>query len=201
MDDQKYLCVSDFQNHEVRRYKIGDQNGTIVAGGNGKGADLNQLNWPTFHFVDQQQTVYVSDNKNHRVMTWNKGAKEGIVVTGGQGYGSALTQLNGAFGLFVDTFETLYVADSNNDQVMRWPQGVTQGTVTVGGNGRGEEANQFNCPVSYQVITMTEACKIILIFVSATDSTGLSCNKHMMKMRDMAMLCNNGYDQTENDIA
>ncbi|CAF4788585.1 unnamed protein product, partial [Rotaria sp. Silwood1] len=53
----------------------------------------------------------------------------------------------------------------------------------------------------YQVITMTEACKIILIFVSATDSTGLSCNKHMMKMRDMAMLCNNGYDQTENDIA
>ncbi|CAF4311735.1 unnamed protein product, partial [Rotaria sordida] len=82
MDDQRYLYISDTDKHEVRRYQIGDKNGTIVAGGNGKGAGLNQLNWPTYIFVDQQQTVYVSDNNNHRVMKWNKGAKEGIVVAG-----------------------------------------------------------------------------------------------------------------------
>ncbi|CAF5065886.1 unnamed protein product, partial [Rotaria sp. Silwood1] len=82
MDDQRYLYVSDNEKHEVRRYQIGDKNGIIVAGGNGEGAGLNQLNWPTYIFVDQQQTVYVSDNKNHRVMKWNKGAKEGIVVAG-----------------------------------------------------------------------------------------------------------------------
>ncbi|CAF4707095.1 unnamed protein product, partial [Rotaria sp. Silwood2] len=61
MDDQRYLCISDCEKHEVRRYKIGDKNGTLVAGGNGKGDGLNQLNYPRYLFVDQQQTVYVSD--------------------------------------------------------------------------------------------------------------------------------------------
>ncbi|CAF1116229.1 unnamed protein product [Rotaria sordida] len=83
LDDQRYLYISDYKKHEVRRYQIGDKNGTIVAGGNGQGAGLNQLNEPTYIFVDQQQTVYVSDYNNHRVMKWNKGAKEGIVVAGG----------------------------------------------------------------------------------------------------------------------
>ncbi|CAF1293902.1 unnamed protein product [Rotaria sordida] len=146
MDDQRYLYISDIKKHEVRRYQIGDKNGTIVAGGNGKGAGLNQLNAPRFIFVDQQQTVYVSDWDNHHVMKWNKGAKEGIVVAGGQGQGNALTQLSYPQGLFVDTLGTIYVADPNNDRVMRWPKGAEQGTVIVGGNGKGEGANQFRYP-------------------------------------------------------
>ncbi|CAF4673712.1 unnamed protein product, partial [Rotaria sp. Silwood2] len=129
MDDQRYLYISDSKKHEVRRYQIGDKNGTLVAGGNGEGAGLNQLNYPTYIFVDQQQTVYVSDSENHRVMKWNKGAKEGIVVAGGQGQGNALTQLYCPNGLFVDTLGTIYVADSGNDRVMRWPKGAKQGTV------------------------------------------------------------------------
>ncbi|CAF1302309.1 unnamed protein product [Rotaria sordida] len=147
MDDQRYLYISDYDKHEVKRYQIGDKNGTIVAGGNGKGAGLNQLNWPTYIFVDQQQTVYVSDNYNHRVMKWNQGAKEGIVVAGGQGKGKALTQLSSPYGLFIDTLGTIYVADSSNNRVMRWPKGAKQGTVIVGGNGEGERANQFNGPI------------------------------------------------------
>ncbi|CAF3361221.1 unnamed protein product [Rotaria sp. Silwood2] len=146
MDDQRHLYISDIVKHEVRRYQIeGDKNGIIVAGGNGKGADLNQLNWPTFVFVDRQQTVYVSDKDNHRVMKWNKGAKEGIVVAGGQGEGNALTQLYSPQGLFVDTLGTIYIADSGNDRVMRWLQGAKKGAVIAGGNGEGKGANQFNC--------------------------------------------------------
>ncbi|CAF0885415.1 unnamed protein product [Rotaria sp. Silwood1] len=143
MDDQRYLYVSDYKKHEVRRYQIGDKNGIIVAGGNDKGAGLNQLNVPTYIFVDQQQTVYVSDRDNHRVMKWNKGAKEGIVVAGGQGEGNALAELYYPTGLFVDTLGTIYVADSWNHRVMHWPKGAKQGTVTVGGNGKGAGANQF----------------------------------------------------------
>ncbi|CAF1224292.1 unnamed protein product [Rotaria sordida] len=80
IDDQRYLYISDVEKHEVRRYQIGDKNGTLVAGGNGKGAGLNQLSVPVYIFVAQQPTVYVSEKNNHRVMKWNKGAKEGIVV-------------------------------------------------------------------------------------------------------------------------
>ncbi|CAF3932476.1 unnamed protein product [Rotaria magnacalcarata] len=146
MDHQRYLYVSDIAKHEVRRYQLGDKNGTLVAGGNGRGDDLNQLNVPTYLFVDRQQNVYVSDRFNHRVMKWNKGVKEGIVAVGDQSEGNALTQLNRPHGLFVDTLGTLYVADSGNDRVMRWAQGEKQGTVIVGENGRGARANQIDLP-------------------------------------------------------
>ncbi|CAF3234464.1 unnamed protein product [Rotaria socialis] len=143
MDDQRYLYVSDYRKNEVRRYQLGEKNGTVVAGGNGEGAGLNQLNSPTYLFVDRDQAVYVSDKSNNRVMKWNKGATEGIVVAGGQGHGNALTQLFCPNGLFVNTLGTLYVADSTNHRVMRWLKGAKHGTVIMGENGTGEETNQF----------------------------------------------------------
>ncbi|CAF4230542.1 unnamed protein product, partial [Rotaria magnacalcarata] len=146
MDDQRYLYVSDWENDEVRRYQLGEMNGTLVAGGNGQGDVLNQLNGETYVSVDGQQNVYISDFNNNRIMKWNNGAKEGIVVAGGQGQGITLAQLNHPQGLFVDTLSTLYVADTSNHRVMRWTQGATQGTVIVGGNGLGAGANQFSYP-------------------------------------------------------
>ncbi|CAF1367383.1 unnamed protein product, partial [Rotaria magnacalcarata] len=147
MDEQRNLYVSDYKKSEVRRCQLGEKNGTLVAGGNGEGDELNQLNWPTYLFVDRQQNVYVSDNNNHRIMKWNKGAKEGIVIAGGHGQGNALTQLSYPSGLFVDTLGTLYVADSSNHRVMRWTQGdKKQGTVIVGGSGYGAGANQLKYP-------------------------------------------------------
>ena len=74
MDHQRYLYISDIGKHEVQRYTIGDKNGIVVAGGNGEGNQLNQLNCPTCLFVDEEQAVYVSDRDNHRVMKWNKDA-------------------------------------------------------------------------------------------------------------------------------
>ncbi|CAF3321600.1 unnamed protein product, partial [Rotaria socialis] len=147
MDEQRYLYVSGPVKQEVRRYKLGENIGTLVAGGNGEGSGLNQLHYPTYLFVDLDHSVYVSEWLNHRVMRWDKGSKEGIIVAGGQSAGSSLTQLNGPLGLFVDTLGTLYVADSNNHRVMRWTQGDNkQGTVIVGGNGQGAGANQLNAP-------------------------------------------------------
>ncbi|CAM4759515.1 unnamed protein product [Rotaria magnacalcarata] len=148
MDEQRYLYVSDLGKHEVRRYQLGEKNGTLVAGGNGHGDGLNQFSSPRYLFADRQQNVYVSDHYNYRVMKWNKGAKEGIVVAGGQGGGDSLTQLHYPNGLFVDTLGTLYVTEYGNSRVMRWTQGdKKQGTVIVGGNGQGAEANQFHYPV------------------------------------------------------
>ncbi|CAF3378062.1 unnamed protein product [Rotaria socialis] len=147
MDKQRNIYVSDTEKHEVRRFQLGEKNGTLVAGGNGKGNGLNQLNYPRYLFVDRDHSVYVSDNNKHRVMKWVEGAKEGIVVAGGQGEGNALTQLSYPRGIFVDTLGTLYVADSHNHRVMRWTQGdKKQSTVIVGGNGSGAGANKFKNP-------------------------------------------------------
>ncbi|CAF5182411.1 unnamed protein product, partial [Rotaria magnacalcarata] len=126
--------------------------GTLVAGGNGQGDELNQLNHPAYLFVDRDHSLYVSNWNNNRVMKWVEGAKEGIVVAGGQGEGDALTQLHCPYGLFVDTLGILYVADSWNHRVMHWTQGDNkQGTVIVGGNGAGAGVNQFNVPIGLSV--------------------------------------------------
>ncbi|CAF4609818.1 unnamed protein product [Rotaria sp. Silwood1] len=147
LDNQRHLYIAAMSRAEVRRYRIGDNNGTIVAGGNDWGSGLHQLNTPSRIYVDEQEAVYVSDSENHRVMKWNKGAKEGIVVAGGQGKGNSLTQLSNPWGLFVDTLGTIYIADRNNHRVMRWIKGAIQGTVIVGGNGDGEGANQLDRPI------------------------------------------------------
>ncbi|CAF4874717.1 unnamed protein product [Rotaria socialis] len=147
MDEQGYIYASDHGTNEVRRYQLDQKNGVVVAGSCSTGSGLNQLNYPTYLFVDRQQNVYVSDNHNHRVMKWKKGATEGIVVAGGHGKGCALTQLDGPQGLFVDALGTVYVADEGNNRIMRWTQGGQQGTIIAGGNGWGAGANQFNHPV------------------------------------------------------
>jgi sugar lactone lactonase YvrE len=147
MDNDGYLYVSDMEKHEVRRWKMGETNGTIVAGGNGQGNRLDQLNTPNSIFFDEDHSVYVSDRENHRVMKWMKGAKEGIVVAGGQGQGNSLRQLSRPRGIVVDQLGSVYVADTSNDRVIRWLKGAEEGTIVVGGKGAGEQPNQFNGPV------------------------------------------------------
>ncbi|CAF3400068.1 unnamed protein product [Rotaria socialis] len=147
IDDQNNVYISDTEKHAVIRYTMNDKNGTIVAGGQGRGAALNQLNNPTYIFVDQQQNVYVSERGNHRVTKWEKGASQGIVVAGGHGQGKLLTQVSQPEGLFVDTSGTVYVVDSWNHRVTLWPKEAKQGTVIAGGNGQGNTSNQLNSPV------------------------------------------------------
>lgn len=146
MDKDECLYITDHGEHEVRRYKIGEKTGTVVAGGNGKGSRLDQLDAPYFSFVDQEYSVYISEHANHRVTKWTKGAKEGIVVAGGQGQGSDLNLLSHPYGLFVDHLGTVYVADYGNHRIMRWLKGATSGSVIVGESGRGSSLNQVNNP-------------------------------------------------------
>ncbi|CAF4187732.1 unnamed protein product, partial [Adineta steineri] len=148
MDKNGFLYVSDFWKNEVRRWRMGEYNdeGIIVAGGNGKGDQLNQLNYPTFFFVDGDQSVYVSDTFNHRVMKWRKDGREGRIVAGGNGQGANLNQLSEPQGVIVDHLDQIYVADFWNDRVMRWCEGKEEGEIVVGGNGRGYQTNQLNRP-------------------------------------------------------
>ena len=147
MDENGSLYVTDDGKDEVRRYRRGESQGTVVAGGNGRGNRLDQLSYPQYVFVDRDHSVYVSDYGNHRVMKWMEGAKQGIVVAGGQGKGNGLTQLSYPKGVVVDQLGTVYVADYGNARIMRWVKGATEGSVIVGGNGRGGQSNQLNGPV------------------------------------------------------
>ncbi|CAF1207851.1 unnamed protein product [Didymodactylos carnosus] len=99
MDGNGSLYVADNGKDEVRRYGIGDTEGTVVAGGNGSGNRLDQVSNHLKVFVDRDHAVYVSDCRNHRVPKWEEGAKQDIVVAGGQG--------KGPMGVVVDQLGTV----------------------------------------------------------------------------------------------
>ncbi|CAF1168243.1 unnamed protein product [Adineta steineri] len=149
MDKHGFLYVSDCKKNEVKRWKMGGYNneGIVVAGGNEKGDQLNQLNCPSFIFVDEHESVYVSDRDNHRVIKWIKDAKEGRIVAGGNSEGRNLNQLSYPQGVVVDHWGKIYVADCWNNQVMRWCEGKAEGEIVVGGNGQGNQLNQLNRPM------------------------------------------------------
>ncbi|CAF0784794.1 unnamed protein product [Adineta steineri] len=148
MDKNGFLYVSDYKKNEVRRWKMGEYNneGIVVAGGNGQGNQLNQLNCPTFIFIDEDQSVYVSDRENNRVMKWRKDVEEGRIVAGGNDQGGNLNQLSLPQGVVVDSMGQIYVADCENHRVMRWCEGKVEGEIVVGGNGKGNKSNQLNLP-------------------------------------------------------
>ncbi|CAF0931466.1 unnamed protein product [Adineta steineri] len=146
IDKNGFIYTSDCSNHEVRRWKQGDTQGELVAGGNGQGNHLNQLNCPTNIFIDEDYSLYISDGKNHRVMKWRKDAKEGIIIAGGNGEGNSLKQLSYPEGVIVDHLGQIYVADCNNNRVMRWCERDKEGEIIVGGNGEGNQSNQLNLP-------------------------------------------------------
>ncbi len=101
MDNNGDLYVSEQKKNEVTRCRTGEEKGTIITGENGKGYQPNQLNGPSFLFVDKDHSVYVSDSSNRRVMKWIKNAKEGIVVDG-QGEEDSLKQLSNPQEVFAN---------------------------------------------------------------------------------------------------
>lgn len=134
VDHQGNFYVSDTENHAVRRYRIGDRTGKLVAGGHGNGSSNSQLNNATHIFVDRNQTLYISDSGNHRVMKWIKDAEHGTIVAEANNCGIFQIAPFYPRGLFVDAMDTLYVVDQSNHRVLRWPKDAKQGFVIVDSN-------------------------------------------------------------------
>ncbi|CAF1248955.1 unnamed protein product [Adineta steineri] len=147
IDDNGSIYVADCMKNTVTRWKVGDINGTVVAGGNGEGNGLNQLDYPTYILVDKDYSLYISDTFNHRVVKWKNGAKHGVVVAGEKRGGDDLNQLHYPRGVFVDNLSLIYVADHDNHRIMRWCEGDKQGSVVVGGKGQGQGSDELNSPM------------------------------------------------------
>ncbi|CAF4314152.1 unnamed protein product [Rotaria sp. Silwood2] len=146
MDDNGCLYISDDIKNEVKRWRIGDTDGELIAGGNGKGNGFDQFNRSTYIFVDKDYSLYVSDYINRRVMKWMKGATEGIEVIGDCNIGNDPSKLSRSRGLVVDQLGTIYVTDFENHRIIRWSKEAKQGNILVGRNGQGRESNQLNGP-------------------------------------------------------
>ena len=79
------------------------QNGVTVAGGNGWGDAVNQLNFPYgLDIDDDNQSIVIADWGNHRIVEWKMGASHGRVIAGSQGQGNRLDQLNCPIDVLID---------------------------------------------------------------------------------------------------
>ena len=109
------------------------QNGITVAGGNGGGSGMNQLNQPHGLYVDDDQTVYIASYLSHRIVEWKNGETSGRVVAGGNGSGNRPDQLSYPTYVILDKkSNSLIISDYGNKRVMRWPrQNTTTGEAII----------------------------------------------------------------------
>ena len=99
---REFLFVADCENCRVVRWRAGAREGEVVAGGNGRGNRLDQLDIPTSIAVERDGAVLVAEGNNHRVVRWRAGARVGEVVAGGNGSGDRLDQLSRPWGIAVE---------------------------------------------------------------------------------------------------
>ena len=131
IDDDQTIYVADLWNHRIVEWKRNATEGRIVAGGNGQGHQLNQLNNPTDVIIDEEtNSLIIADCGNSRVMRWSRQNKaNGEVVIADIGC-SSLTMTKDGF---------LYVSNHQKDEVRRWRRGEKgKGTVVAGGSELGE---------------------------------------------------------------
>ncbi|CAF4608577.1 unnamed protein product, partial [Rotaria sp. Silwood2] len=71
VDQLGTVYVADGWNARIMRWPKGATQGSVIVGGNGRGEQLNQLNWPTGLAFDRHGNLYVVDYGNHRVQKFN----------------------------------------------------------------------------------------------------------------------------------
>ncbi|CAF1164781.1 unnamed protein product, partial [Rotaria magnacalcarata] len=138
VDDDQTVVIADFGDHRIMQWKNGDTtNGQVVAGGNGYGNGLHQLNSPSDVLIDKEtDSLIICDWGNHRVLRWSRRS--------GTTQGEILIDNINCYGLAMHEQRYLYVADTGKNEVRRYQFGEKNGTLVAGGSGKGDGLNQLN---------------------------------------------------------
>lgn len=86
VDGTGNLYIADSVNHRVQKWAPGAGQGDTVAGGNGGGAEANQLNGPWDIGVDSVGNIYVADAGNQRIQRWAPGEENGVTLKTGSNF-------------------------------------------------------------------------------------------------------------------
>ncbi|CAF1260781.1 unnamed protein product [Adineta steineri] len=115
------LTNSHITTMNVSKFSKWKQNAITVAGGNGEGQQLNQLNYPAGIFVDKNKNIFIADHSNYRIVEWKYNATKGQIVAGGNGKGNGMDQLNNPTNVIVDPQNySIIIADSDSRRVIQW---------------------------------------------------------------------------------
>ncbi|CAF3783900.1 unnamed protein product [Rotaria sp. Silwood1] len=133
------MIIADSLNHRIIQWKMGDTHGQVVAGGNGQGKRLDQLNQPTDVLINKQtNSLIICDRLNRRVVRWSRH----IDTTQRE----ILFDNIKCSGLAIVDQKYLYISDTAKDEVRRYQIGDKHGTLVAGGHGVGDDPNKLNWP-------------------------------------------------------
>jgi len=139
-DDHQTIYIADYENHRIVKWKHNAIKGEVVAGGNGQGKYINQLDRPTDVIVDKKNdSLIICDRGNNRVVRWCRRKRTDPQIIISNIYCSRLTMNDNG---------DLYVSDWDKNEVRKWRHGdtCTCGTIVAGGNGKGDHLNQLRSP-------------------------------------------------------
>ena len=68
-NDNQSIVIADSWNHRIVEWKMGASHGKVIAGGQGQGNRLDQLNYPTDVLIDKEtNSLFIADRRNRRVV-------------------------------------------------------------------------------------------------------------------------------------
>ena len=138
-DDNQSIVIADCVNHRILEWKIDAINGKVIAGGQGSGNRLDQLNYPRNVLIDKEtNSLFIADRGNRRVLRWSRRQETT--------QGEVIVDNIDCYGLAMDYQRYLYVSDIENHEVQRYTIGDKNGILVAGGNGQGNQLNQLSFP-------------------------------------------------------
>ena len=120
------------------RYLTGASSGTVVAGGNGGGASINQLNSPLgIHYDAPSDSLIIVNFNSNNVVRWVIGDSSWTLVAGSSAgtSGSSSTSLWFPFDVTLDAMGNVYVSDRSNQRIQFFLAGQSNGTTIAGTTG------------------------------------------------------------------
>ena len=138
-DDNQSIVIADRQNHRIVEWKMGANNGKVIAGGRGEGNRLDQLNSPADVLIDKEMnSLFIADRWNERILRCSR--RQGTT------HGEVIVENVWCERLAIDHQRYLYVSDIEKHEVRRYTIGDKNGIVVAGGNGKGNQLNELNHP-------------------------------------------------------
>ena len=134
---QQSIYIADSNNHRIVKWKLGEHDGEIVAGGNGQGNEINQLNYPSDVIVDEiNKYLIICDSENKRIIRCSLENQRDTQV---------IIENIKCRGLMMNENGDLFVSDQERHVVKRWRKDEKggNGTIVAGGN----KFNQLNFPM------------------------------------------------------
>ncbi|CAF1071359.1 unnamed protein product [Adineta steineri] len=120
-DSQSFINEISIISSKKPKFNKWKQNAINVAGINGPGQHLYQLNFPHGIFIDKNKNIFIADWWNHRIVEWKYNAKEGHIIAGGNRQGNRIDQLNCPIDVIVNQQNhSIIIADRGNNRVVQW---------------------------------------------------------------------------------